>query len=390
MFWANSGRHNMGLSMDASLSQADVERLLSAPTKAVRVEVAHKISGQYGTGRLSARERAVADEIFLALLHSAELEVREALAHNLKACEELPGDVLHALITDDDDSVAVPVLRSSVLLSDEELVEIIRTTRKAARHLAIAARNHVSQQVSDALVETGNPSVVEVLLVNENAEIADQTFQRILQDFSHQEHVLQAVVNRGGLPLEIAERLISFVSGSLEEKLRRKYDIPGQALKQAAQTSRESMTIDLIEATTSEEEVERLVDQLTIYNRLTPSLIFMALCRGHRHFFDVAVARLAKVATRNARVLMDDKGELGFRAIYRKTPLPESMCEVVKLVRRAVMALEGGKARAGTLHYSHKLADKLSELARGQVIDNLSYMLAIIHQQGVDHTAMAS
>lgn len=379
----------MDLPMDAALSQEDVSRLLASPSPSARLDIARKLSSHYTEAELSPKERAIADDIFLVLLRSAELEVREALAHNLKDSEALSQEVLHALV-DNEDSVSVPVLRSSVLLSDDELVEIVRTTRKAARHLAVAARDHVSAPVSDALVDSGNPSVVEVLLVNENAEIRKGTYERILEGFNQHEHVLRAMVNRGGLPLDIAERLVSFVSGSLEEKLRRKYHIPTQSLHQAARASREITTVNLLDSHVSPEDVEKLVDQLIVYNRLSPSLVFMALCRGHRRFFDLAVAKLAAVSPKNAQILMDDKGALGFKALYRKTSFPESMNDVVKLVRMAVIALEkDGKVEPGTLHYSRLLADKVSELSQGQSIDNLTYMMAIIQQQGAEQSAMA-
>ena len=111
--------------MVGSLSRDDVERLLAAPSAEHRAETAAKVAADFGTRVLSASERKLAEDIFRRLARDAELSVREALAANLKENPDVPPDVARRLAADVD-SVALPVLQFSAVLSEEDLIAIVR------------------------------------------------------------------------------------------------------------------------------------------------------------------------------------------------------------------------------------------------------------------------
>ncbi len=107
------------------LTRADVERLLTDPSPRTRARTTAKIAAQFDARMLSPAERRVAEDIFRTLVKDAGILVREALAAHLKSTPDLPHDVALALAKDVD-SVALPMLKFSEVLTEEDLIEIVR------------------------------------------------------------------------------------------------------------------------------------------------------------------------------------------------------------------------------------------------------------------------
>jgi len=128
--------------MSESLTAQDVQRLLENPSAEARADTAGKVARQFAEGQLGQAERAIAEDIFRALVRDAETRVREALSHHVKQAPDLPHDIALSL-TRDVDSVALPILESSDVLTDEDLVEIIEAFG-VTKQTVIAKRPRVS------------------------------------------------------------------------------------------------------------------------------------------------------------------------------------------------------------------------------------------------------
>src|SRR5262249_17696469 len=129
-----------------ALNQQDVQRLMSDSSPEVRAETAGKVASAFERGSLSTAERAIAEQIFRLMIRDAEVRVRTALSQRLKTSAELPHDVALALARDVE-AVAIPMLESSAVLTDDDLVQIIGVQTFAAK-AAIARRTTVSAPVA--------------------------------------------------------------------------------------------------------------------------------------------------------------------------------------------------------------------------------------------------
>src|SRR5579883_3443414 len=203
--------------MTKTLSTADVKKLLADPSVETRADVAAKLAQQVDGSALTREERAIAEDIIRALSHDAALRVRQALSDHLKESRNLPHDVAMAL-AHDVDSVALPVLSRSVVLSDADLIEIVRCSG-AAKQEAIAVRDKVSAQVAEAIVEADQPSALAKLVGNDGAELAEPTLKRVLDRHGENEAIQQPMARRVQLPVTILERLVAEASSSLRETL---------------------------------------------------------------------------------------------------------------------------------------------------------------------------
>src|SRR5438552_6038526 len=154
--------------MAQTLAKADVERLLADPSAESRAAMAAKLAAAFGSGSLTEAERRLAEEIFRVLTRDAAERVRRALAEHIKEATDLPHDVALALARDVD-AVALPILEHSAVLTDADLVDIIRHGN-AGKQVAIAGRRVVTPAVADALVATDNATVVARLVGNAGAQ----------------------------------------------------------------------------------------------------------------------------------------------------------------------------------------------------------------------------
>ncbi|MBF0305052.1 MAG: DUF2336 domain-containing protein [Alphaproteobacteria bacterium] len=306
-------------SVENKLTKADVQRLLDEPSPEGRAEAAAKVAGQFERGELTPSERKLAEDIFRLMLRDAEVRVREALASHLKESPDVPHDVALALARDVD-TVAVPMLSSSVVLTDDDLIAIVRS-QNVAKQIAVAGRHEVSAPVAEAVVAAGNEKAVVRLVSNEGAEIPEQSLQKVIDDFGTRQDVQGALVRRSSLPITVTERLVTVVSENLRRHLLTTHELPRGLAADLVLQARERAILGLSSGS-DEADLERLVRQLHDHGRLTASIILRAVCMGDLPFFETALSTLVNVPLVNARILVHDAGRMGFKAIYEKSGLP--------------------------------------------------------------------
>ncbi len=314
--------------MRQTLSQKDVLRLLKDPSGENRKEAAIKIASTYRTEDLTPEERAIAEDILQAMARDVETSVRAALSENLKEYAGLSHDIALTM-ANDVDSVALPVIQFSEVLSDDDLLEIVRT-QGTEKQNAVAQRPTVSEQVADALVETGKEDVVATLVGNDGAVISDTTFDKVLDGFGESEAVKTNMVHRHKLPIAVSERLVTLVSEKLQEQLVSRHKLPPDVATDLIIQSRERATLGILGTDASIMDVQALASQLHENGRLTPSIILRALCLGDMEFFEVSVAVLAALPLGAARALIHDEGALGLPAIMERAGLPDGLKPVFK------------------------------------------------------------
>ena len=304
-----------------TLSATDVQKLMADPSAATRVETSAKIADRFTAGELTESERKIAEDIFRVLLKDAEVRVREALSVHLKSSRDMPHDVAIALARDVD-SVALPMIKFSEVLTDEDLIEIVRGT-SSARQIAVAQRPRGSGTVADALIDTGNETAVSHLVSNEGAELTERALGRVIDEYESSTQVSDSLNRRASLPAAISEQLVEAITHKLQDYLTEKQELPADLASNLILQARERATMSLVQFGSTEKELDTLVSQLHRKRRLTPSLLLRALSIGDIGFFERAIATLAEVPLQNTRLLIHDHGKLGLESVYLKASLPK-------------------------------------------------------------------
>lgn len=368
-----SNQKNSNPAAKTGLNVQDVQALLSNPVPAQRAKVVGQLAVDIDAGRLSETEWAMALQIMRAMASDAELMVRHAVAASMKNSENLPRD-LALKLAQDDVSVAQPILESSTVLSDDDLISIL-ADGNGAKQVAIARRTEVSEVLASAIVDTGNAAAVTTLVSNEGAALTEGLLQKTIDRYANFETVKAAMVHRSQLPVTITERLVTLVSERMQVVLAARHKLPNDMATDIILEARERATVGFLVKGASSEDTQALVQQLHANGRLTPSLVLRALCTGDMRFFEDAMAEIAGTSSDKASLLIHDAGNLGFKALYKKCGFPEALYPAF----RVAVDIVGETEFDGGEHDRERFARRVIEriLTKHQDIDSsdLDYLL---------------
>ncbi|WP_262696407.1 DUF2336 domain-containing protein [Kordiimonas aquimaris] len=332
------------MSETSRLSSADVAKLLQDPNSDNRALAARKVAATFEGKELSKSERAIAEDIFRAMLSDAAERVRHALSDSLKDNPLVPHDIA-ATLAKDVEAVAMPMIESSTVLTDEDLIEIVRTRNSEVQE-AVAGRASVSEELAGALVETNNEHVVAKLVTNNGASINEATYEQVLDKFADSDAIKDPMAKRNDLPVGVSERLVTMVSEQLRDHIMTHNRISPATASDLLLESREKATVSLVEGG-SQRTIQELVDQLDANGRLTPTLMLRALCMGDTTFFEVALAKRVKIPVLNAYKLVHDGGDLGLKRLFDAANMPDQFLGMARAALEVSeeMAMTGGDDR---------------------------------------------
>ncbi len=381
-------RSPITLSEGLHLTPSDVERLLTDPSSDARAETAAKVAHQFNQTELSDSERSIAVEIVRHLMRDAEIRVRKALSEHLSENPEVPHDVALRL-AEDEREVAAPMLEMSDVLTEEDLLKIVRS--KGADHqVAIAQRKSVSSAVADALVDSKNEDVVATLMSNEGADIAEPTFHKVIDTFGDNERINRSMVERSQIPISVAEQLVHLVSDSLREHLVTHHELPSDMAADLVLQSRERATVSLLKGGKGPMDSIELVEHLHSNHRLTSTIILRALCTGDLDFFEAALARLANIPISSAHVLIQDHGKSGFDRLYEKCDLPDRMFPFFRVAVDVAMETDYDGGPDDRERYKHRMIERvLTHFEDGFDRESVEYLIAKLSQEHIGETDAA-
>jgi uncharacterized protein (DUF2336 family) len=369
-------------SLPPQLTQADVARLLTDPSGPTRAKTTAKIAAQFDAHQLSPSERKIAEDIFRALVKDAEVLVREALSAQLKATPDLPHDIALALARDVD-SVALPMLKFSDVLTDDDLIQIVRGCGPA-KQVAVAQRAHVSENVSDAVVDAGNPDAVARLVGNEGASLSAKALDRVMIEYQDVPAIADSLSRRPNLPPAVSERLVTAITDRLQGYLVSKHEISPDVASNLILQARERATMSLVDYGSSDAELETLVNQLHRKDRLTASLLLRALCVGDLNFFERAMSRLTGLPVSNVRILIHDKGMLGLEPLYLRANLPKTLFPAFRAAINLVVESDYDGGPNDRERYIERLLERMltqfNDPATRIAPNDIEYLMAKLRQ----------
>ena len=167
----------------ATPRQADA-KLVQDGDEQVRYDLADKIGRL--VPELSSEQRGKAEALNIIVLRELAADqfpkIRAIVSQHLKSSDQVPKDIVLQLAQDLEAIVAAPVLQFSPLLSDEDLLAIIAAGRESGALSAIAKRQALGGDVSEAVAQTLDPKAVGALLANDSAQLREDTLDWIIDN----------------------------------------------------------------------------------------------------------------------------------------------------------------------------------------------------------------
>ena len=331
------------------LAPARINRALAEDSvEDVRAELAAKIA-RLMPG-LEARESAETVTLTIATLEvlarDSAVKVRAILADEIKHLDCIPRDVALRLARDVEASVAAPVLEYSPLLSDADLMEIIACGQVQQALSAIARRPAVSEDVSDALVQSLDVPAIAALLVNPNALIRKATLETIIEQAEEIQSWHLPLVLRADLSARAIRRIGGFVGAALLEQLMARGDV--------SETTRAHLNRRLrarLEQPDNDPEVPQNAAEIVTAARASGTLddafVENAALSGNREIVTLALSALSLVPEAKVRKILAQRSAkpivaLAWRAHLSMRTAFKIQSFVMKLSGRELLPARGG------------------------------------------------
>jgi uncharacterized protein (DUF2336 family) len=369
------------VTMRANLTDSDIRTLIKGPSEADRAHAAHKICRCIEEAPLSEEERAHAATIMAIMAQDAAVLVRRALAVALKNSNKLPREIANKL-AQDVESIALPIILNSPMLTDSDLVEIVRAS-PPSKQIAVASRETLSATVTGAIAEYAVSAAVERALANDNALFDEEGLTTALDRFTDVSGVMQAMVHRNVLPLAITEKLVSIVTGELFDHLVNQHELPPQIAIDLAMGARERATIDIVEQAARQKDLARFVQQLNLNGRLSPSLLMRGLCLGHMEFVEYAMAELAGMSHQRMWLLMNDSGPLGLKAAFDRAGMPPRLFPSFRAAIDVYHSIEREGCAFDRIIFRKRMLERTLTLFQSIPKDDLDYLLEKLDATGL-------
>jgi len=171
-----------------------------------------------GSSRFSAQQIALFDDIFDCLVTALEGAALVALANRMAPLADAPPHLITRLATDDDISVAGPVLTQSPCLTDAILIDAA-WTKSQAHLVAIANRKAVAADVTDVLVARGDEEVVQSVTKNSGAQFSENGFAELVRFAQTSETLALTLAARTDVPRNVFLQLLAEASEAVRHKL---------------------------------------------------------------------------------------------------------------------------------------------------------------------------
>lgn len=236
-------------------------------------------------GRLSAPKRLA--EVFIALVRAVEADVRQALAERLADADWAPTDLVR-LLAADAIQIARPIIASSPLLEDADLIQLL-SSASIEHKIQVALRPRLGAAVARAIIEADEPTVLTALAANRSTSLAIGDMSR-LTDRARELAALRAPLARHpDMTPELGARLYQWVGDALRRAIMERFSLDPARIAEAVQASARFTS----PAEAADLAAARLTAKLQAANQLRPATLVRALREDRLDVFVHALSRLS-------------------------------------------------------------------------------------------------
>ena len=346
-----------------------------------RAEATSALARAYLHSDLSTDDLAAAEGAMIMLLDDPSPLVRRAMSLVFASAQKAPRVVVQALAADQFD-VAQPLLESSPLLVDDDLIDLV-ASGKAEIQATIAGRPLLSRALAAAIAEVGSAEACLILLENSDACLALFSVDRIVERFGHLAPIRENLLERDDLPMRMRQALLSKLSKTLAGFVTARQWLGSDHAEYATREACEKATVALA-ADTPYEELGALVVHLRESGQLTAGMILRALLSGNVVLFEEALAELSGLPIDRVTSYIHDRHISGFRALYRKAELPDmaypAFREALAALRDGVLVGEQG----GAARLKRGMVERVLEACSAMRDESMVSLVALLRRFSVE------
>ena len=314
----------------------------------VRCQLARKVVGAGLSGDERSRLWRVGFTILETLARDQMIRVRQALAQGLRDAFDAPREIIIDLAHDPEPEVAVPILESSPVLTDTDLIEILEGGTPEWAQSAMARRVSVSSELADALATRESVPVIKDLLGNRGADIGEATLERVIVRAPQIKEWHEPLVMRPNLPPNVIVRLAKFVSRSALQLLKKRDDVDADISSQIA-------TVIAAEAggptraawRKSAEPPMKRAQKLMRKGQLTETVVGTAIAAGDKEFVTAALCLMAGLRQDTVARVLNSQSAKAVTALAWKSGISMRLAMQLQIRIAAISPISRLNARDG-------------------------------------------
>ncbi|HBM91048.1 MAG TPA: hypothetical protein DD400_04125 [Rhodospirillaceae bacterium] len=264
---------------------------------------------------LTCREEDLVNDLIDDLLKNERPSVRHALIESFAATIDLPQKIALRVACGPVD-VARRILKENETLQDDDLIFVVE--KKGTEHAQIiASRREVSEAVADALVETGDLRVMQIVAENLGAKLSGQSLDVLVEAARLSSLLQKPILQRPELNNESASRLYWWVSHELRRVTLDRFGFgPGRLELELTKVIDDMLSSNLLQKD-SLQAMQHLADWLAERNAIKIDYLSQFLRAGHYKLFHIALSRLAQIDLRLIEAILTEKGGRMMAALCR-------------------------------------------------------------------------
>jgi uncharacterized protein (DUF2336 family) len=209
--------------MAAALSAAliaELDNAVNGRSPERRTEILRRVTSLFlsDADRFNEVQVGVFDDVLVRLMERMEARTLAQLSSTLSEVGSAPKQAIRQLAFHEDASVAAPVLKKSVRLSEQDLIEIAKT--RGQRHLlAISSRGTLNEALSDLLMKRGDSAVRNSLVQNSGARFSESGYTALVQDAERDDGLAEKLGLRRDIPAELLPGLVAKATDKVRTRL---------------------------------------------------------------------------------------------------------------------------------------------------------------------------
>ena len=364
-----------------SLGKETIRQALQGVTAESRANAVQKIGRGIRSAELNPAERTFATKLMDRICADVSDLVRRALSVTLQNSKNLPRQVALTLI-EDIDSIAAPVLASSPILTDDDLVAVLKSGA-ADKIRAVAQRKTISLHVSHAIVSYGDGVATARLAANDGALISHETAEMIADLHADDDLIREAALSRHDMPPAVVSKLIEHSADKVQANLKTYPGMTDSRADRIAKGTRERAHSYVVGGTWPDDRLRDYTKALDRSGKLTPNLILRAAGRGDIRFTVIGLSVLAGQTVAKARLMVFASSGLGVKALALRARFTAAQIELLTACVQTYTSVESESRALTPAKFQLTVAERLISMELNFPEEIKSDLLDVLDGHGV-------
>ena len=357
------------------------DRVIETGSVEQRQSLAHQLANFFSDMEAPPEERTAVVPSIIRLATDPVQNVRATLAAGLAKAHGLHPDVLFTIVADCDE-IALDFLLRTPSLDAWQMMAILKVG-ETSKQVVIASRGDVSSHAVEHIVEHSAPEVAASLLANPCVAIEVQHMKRLYVRFPDEPCVVDMLLERADLPLEIRIMQAKRTSTRVYHLMARRGWMAANDAEEFVTNTEESTYIKILEDAKIP-ELDKLIPFMCDQQLLTPSIILRAACAGDLELVERALSYLASVPARRIRSLMSGRGA---RSVLQKAGMPDSAHMLLRAVFDVAEEARSNNNSLSVEQFGCKLIEFLMTRYPDLVSSDKARLLGLLAKFGGERTS---